>query len=60
LKGTEYRAPEGSVSCREYYRAGDRFQLRNLLHDGGPGNNPDVEAFHERLLSARACHGSPC
>lgn len=57
---TEYYAPDGSVSFREYYRAGDRFQLRNLLHDGVPGNNPDVEALHERLLSAGACHGSSC
>jgi arylsulfatase A-like enzyme len=57
---TEYYAADGSVSFREYYVAGDRFQLRNLLHDGDPADNPDVEALHAKLLAARACQGSSC
>ena len=57
---TEYYAPDGSVSFREYYPVGDRFQLRNLLHDGVRADNPDVEALHERLLAARACRGGSC
>jgi arylsulfatase A-like enzyme len=57
---TEYYNPDGTVGFREYYTANDPYQLRNLLHDGVPGNNPNVPALHERLASARACAGATC
>jgi arylsulfatase A-like enzyme len=57
---TEYYRSDGTVSFREYYRASDTYQLRNLLHDGDPGNNPNVPALHARLTAARACEGGTC
>ena len=57
---TEYYRSDGSVSFREYYKASDPYQLRNLLHDGVSGNNPNVAVVRARLAAARACEGSAC
>ena len=54
-----YRA--GRVSFREYYRLRtDPWELVNLLHDGRPGNDPDVAPLHRRLATLRGCVGSAC
>jgi arylsulfatase A-like enzyme len=55
-----------TVTFREYYNLiDDRWQLRNLLHDGNPTNNPDVAALSAQLAQDRVCQGvgigpSPC
>ncbi len=38
----------------------DPWQLRNLLHDGEPKNNPNQSALHTRLAEARVCKGGSC
>ena len=58
---TEYYAEDGDIVFREFYdlRA-DPWQLTNLLHDGRPGNDPDVEALHDRLRLDTRCVGAAC
>ena len=46
---------------REYYDlVHDRWQLVNLLHDGDPGNDPDVGPLHDQLTADRSCVGGAC
>jgi arylsulfatase A-like enzyme len=54
----EYYRPDGRRSFREYYDlVRDPWQLRNLLHDGNPGNNPNLRLLRTRLARDRACAG---
>jgi arylsulfatase A-like enzyme len=57
----EYYDRDGRVVFREYYdlRA-DPWQLRNLLHDGVPANDPDVRPLSEMLAAERRCAGASC
>jgi arylsulfatase A-like enzyme len=65
-RGTDYQYIEyyddaGRITFREYYDLrGDPWQLTNLLHDGDPGNDPNVSPLHERLVEDRACVGDTC
>ena len=46
-------------SFREYYDLqADPWQLRNLLGDGRPGNDPPTAALQAQLLADRACQGT--
>jgi hypothetical protein len=57
----EYYDEAGRTTFREYYDLRrDPFQLRNLLHDGNRGNNPNRRALSEQLAADRACEGSSC
>ncbi len=57
----EWYGDDGSVTFREYYNlVRDPAELRNLLHDGRPGNDPDVARLSGRLAMDRACVGSGC
>ena len=62
LQYTEYYADDGTVEFREYYDlAADPYQLRNLLADEDPTNDPspaEVEALSERLRLDRSCRGT--
>ena len=58
---TEYYDVAGEITFREYYDlVHDRWQLVNLLHDGDPGNDPDVGPLHDRLTADRSCVGGAC
>ena len=59
---TEYYASDRkTVRFREYYDLkDDPFQVRNLLGDGKPGNNPDVKVLSARLATERKCAGPTC
>lgn len=63
---TEYYANDAVTRVfREYYRLRrDPWQLRNLLHDGDPRNNPNVRALAAQLAHDRRCRGTetsrPC
>jgi arylsulfatase A-like enzyme len=58
---TEYYADDGTTMFREYYDLRrDPWQLTNLLHDGRPGNDPDVARLHDRLAEDRTCEGTAC
>jgi arylsulfatase A-like enzyme len=59
---TEYYAEDGTtIIFREYYRLKrDPWQLRNVLRDGRPGNNPSVAKLHTRLARLRRCKGRAC
>jgi arylsulfatase A-like enzyme len=51
----------GSVAFSEYYdQHADPYQLANLLHDGNPNNNPDLDALAATLDADRGCVGSKC
>jgi arylsulfatase A-like enzyme len=55
----QYYSKEGRRFFREYYNlVRDPWQLRSLLHDGKPGNNPDVAALSARLQHDRRCRGT--
>jgi arylsulfatase A-like enzyme len=58
----EYRDQPGEpVSFREYYDlVSDPWQKTNLLEDGDPSNDPDVETLSDRLVSLTGCDGSDC
>ena len=58
----EYYAREGErVIAREYYDlVEDPWQLRNLLGDDDPGNDPDVTALSDRLADYAQCAGEEC
>lgn len=50
-----------TVTWREYYDlASDPHEMRNLLADGDPSNDPDVALLHSELLSAASCVGDGC
>ena len=50
-----------NVVFREYYDlANDPFELRNLLHDGNPANDPDVAPIAAQLAADRSCVGMTC
>ena len=52
---------EGNVLFREYYdNEDDPWQLRNLLKDGDPTNNPDVVALDSQLAPDKSCVGGLC
>lgn len=58
---TEYYDDAGEIVFREYYDlVHDRWQLVNLLHDGDPGNDPDVGPLHDQLTADRSCVGGAC
>lgn len=57
----EYFGSDRRVMFREYYDlTSDPFQLRNLLQDGNPNNNPDLFRIKSRLEAARNCAGRAC
>jgi arylsulfatase A-like enzyme len=58
----EYLDDEGdSVVFREYYDLKkDPWQLRNLLGDDDPSNDPDVRSLAQRLARDRLCEGKAC
>jgi arylsulfatase A-like enzyme len=56
-----YGKDAATVRFREYYDlTRDPWELVNLLHDGDPGNNPDVAALHTELANDRSCSGPAC
>lgn len=61
-----YGDDEATKIFREYYDlVTDPWQLRNLLADGDPSNDPDLTALSAQLAADRACVGvgpvpSPC
>jgi arylsulfatase A-like enzyme len=58
LQYVEYFDASGQVSFREYYDlTRDGFQLRNLLGEQNPANDPDVSRLHAEIADASECHG---
>jgi arylsulfatase A-like enzyme len=60
---TEYYDPEGqNIEFREYYDfQEDPYQLRNLLGDNDPTNDPPgLNALSSQLEADRSCQGSGC
>ncbi len=59
---TEWYAEDGqTITFREYYdRVADPWQLTNLLADGNPANDPDVQRLSLDLAVERACIGAAC
>ena len=57
----EYYGNDG-VKFREYYRLRkDPYQLRNLLRDGRPGNDPtNLSKVKRKLERAKRCRGADC
>jgi arylsulfatase A-like enzyme len=54
----EYYASDGRRTFREYYDlVRDPWQLRNLLHDGRPANDPPLASVRHLLQRARRCAG---
>jgi hypothetical protein len=57
---TEYYQ-RGKVLSREYYDLeADPWQLRNLLGDSSPGNDPDVDELEAQLRDDMLCRGLGC
>lgn len=57
----EWYDDDGSVMFREYYNlVKDPYELRNLLRDGKPGNDPNVSRLSGRLETDRVCVGDMC
>lgn len=56
----EYYDKAGAVTFREYYLNSDKYQMTNLLADGDPTNNPNVEWLTRLLEKARSCVASSC
>ena len=57
----EYYGREGGTFFREYYDlAADPWQLRNLLRDGRPRNDPPVGRLSRILTGDRRCHRYSC
>lgn len=57
----EWYRDDGTVRFKEYYdMSSDPWQLRNLLHDGRPENNPDKTKLKAMLSQAKACAGTAC
>jgi arylsulfatase A-like enzyme len=61
---TEYYDNDGRVRFKEYYRLRrDPWQLRNVLRDGNPRNNPSsdrLRRLHANLRRDRNCAGAAC
>jgi arylsulfatase A-like enzyme len=58
---TQNYKDDGSISFKEYYDLkADPWQLTNILHDGDPGNNPDLGPLQDALDAQRACAGASC
>lgn len=58
---TEYYAPNGQVTFREYYELGsDPWLLDNLLGNADPSDDPELSPFSAALAAARVCSGSTC
>jgi arylsulfatase A-like enzyme len=61
---TEYYDRNRNVTFKEYYRLRqDPWQLRNVLRDGDPGNDPSstrLRRLHRVLRRDRNCSGSAC
>jgi arylsulfatase A-like enzyme len=59
---TEYYAEDGqTIVFREYYDlAADPWELRNLLGDGDPSNDPDTTGLSAQLAADRGCSGATC
>ena len=56
-----YRRDLETVRFREYYNLRrDPWQLRNLLRDGNPSNDPDLTRVKRRLNELRQCSGDSC
>jgi len=56
---TEYFGSSGRIAFREYYDLRhDPFELRNLLHDGDPSNNPDVGPLTRQMARESRCTGT--
>jgi arylsulfatase A-like enzyme len=57
---TEYYQSDGTtVKFREYYDlSSDPWELRNLLGDSDPFNDPDVASLSQQLAHDRACEGT--
>jgi arylsulfatase A-like enzyme len=61
LQYVEYYSRKGAIIAREYYDlTTDPWQLRNLLGDRDPANDPDVGELSERLMSYADCSGASC
>jgi arylsulfatase A-like enzyme len=64
LQYTEFYGKNGGITFRELYRLNsDPHQLRNVLKDGDPSNNPSrkrLQALSDRLASDRKCKASTC
>jgi Ca2+-binding RTX toxin-like protein len=60
----EYYNQAFDVRFREYYAAGDTYQLTNRFNDASPRNDPYEAPLHRELLEARVCGGgagqTPC
>jgi arylsulfatase A-like enzyme len=56
-----YDTATGALTFREYYDLlNDPWQLRNLLADGDPSNDPDVTRLSAQLAVDRGCRGATC
>jgi arylsulfatase A-like enzyme len=56
-----YDAERARVIYREYYRLDrDPWELRNLLHDGDPSNNPSTRWLRDLIRQYNACSGTTC
>jgi arylsulfatase A-like enzyme len=57
----DYNRDGTKLRFREYYDlVRDPWQLDNLLADGDPSNDPNVNHLSSRLARERACSGSTC
>ena len=57
----EWYDDDGLVTFREYYDLmKDPYELRNLLGDGKPGNDPNVHRLSLQLATDRVCVGDAC
>ena len=57
----EWYRDDGTVEFKEYYNmSSDPWQLKNLLHDGMPENNPDKRMLRDLVSQAKACAGTAC
>jgi arylsulfatase A-like enzyme len=57
----DYNRDGTKLRFREYYDlVRDPWQLDNLLADGYPSNNPDVNQLSRRLAQEKACAGASC
>jgi hypothetical protein len=58
---TRYENRFGDVLFREYYDLqSDPWQLRNLLGDGNPANDPLILPLDSQLEQDRACRAQTC
>ncbi len=56
-----YNTTTGVITFREYYDlVNDPWQLVNVLADGNPSNDPDIDPLHAQLTADRTCAGLAC